>query len=99
MGRLPVYHTKADRDAARKAATRKYHTKRRVTVQRLKGLVRLSDSQTTLWEPPQILQARALLVQARALLQELDPNNAGALLQLVASCGCTVQHESSGAYQ
>ena len=69
MGRLPVYHTKAERDAARKAAMRKYHTKRRVTVQRLKGLVRLSDSQTTLREPPQIQQARALLVQARALLQ------------------------------
>ena len=85
MGRLPVYRTMAERDAARKTAMRKYHTKRRVTAQRLKGLVCLSESQTKLCEPPQIQQARALLLQARALLEQIEPSSPNVLLRLVAA--------------
>ena len=48
-------------------------------------MVNLSGSQTRLDEPPQWQAARALLLQARALLEEVEPGGAKALLRVLAA--------------
>ena len=85
MGRHPIYHTAEEKKAAARGNRQRYHVRTQATKQRLKCLVRLNDSQTTLAEPPQIQQARALLLQARALLEQIEPSSTNALLRLVAA--------------
>ena len=48
-------------------------------------MVKLSGSQTRLDEPPQMQAARALLLQARALLEEVEPGGSKDLLRVLAA--------------
>ena len=84
MGRPPVYLTEPERLAAA-AGARKRYDKMRATRQRASCIVKLSGSQTRLDEPPQLQAARALLIQARALLEEVEPGGSKDMLRVLAA--------------
>ena len=85
MGRPPVYLTEPERLAAAAGARKRYYDKMRATRQRASCMVKLSGSQTWQDEPPQMQAARALLLQSRALLEEVEPGGAKDLLRVLAA--------------
>ena len=85
MGRSPIYLTEPERLAAAAGARKRYYDKMRATRQRASCMVKLSGSQTRLDEPPQMQAARALLLQARALLEEVEPGGSKDLLRVLAA--------------
>ena len=71
--------------AAAAGARKRYYDKMRATRQRASCMVKLSGSQTRLAEPSQMQAARALLLQARALLEEVEPGGSKDLLRVLAA--------------
>jgi hypothetical protein len=71
--------------AAAAGARKRYYDKMLATRQRASCMVKLSGSQTRLDEPPQMQAARALLIQARELREEVEHGGATALLRVLAT--------------